>query len=235
MPGSPKHIALIMDGNGRWAEKQGSEDRIDGHERGAKVLCDIVEEAKALGVEYLTFYTFSTENWSRPEKEVDFILADLLPRYLEQKMDFMVKEQVRFKALGDIQALPDHTQELIKRVEDATVEFSEIHANLALNYSGRSEILNAVKDIAAKASEDPSVIDSLDEDKFRNYLYDPELPDPDLLIRTSGELRVSNFLLWQLAYTEIYITDVLWPDFTKEEFRQAVGEFGKRDRRYGGV
>lgn len=231
----PKHVAIIMDGNGRWARNNGAKDRTYGHERGAANISKIVSAAKGIGIGYITFYTFSTENWARPQPEVEFILSDLLVRYLERDLPFMNEQDVRFGAIGDIKRLPVEARRALERVKKATAGHKAIKATLALNYGGRREILDAVKALMDMAKTDPKVAEQLTEESFRRYLYDPDLPDPDLLIRTGGDMRVSNFFLWQMSYTEFYSTDVLWPDFGPEHLKLAISEYAKRQRRFGGL
>jgi undecaprenyl diphosphate synthase len=231
----PKHVAFIMDGNGRWAQEQGNLERIMGHEKGAGNIRKLVEAAEEIGIEYVTFFTFSTENWARPNAEVEFILSDLLVRYLEIELPFMKEKNVRFNAIGDISALPQHTRDMITRVKAETAGNTGVKTTLALNYGGRQEILEGIKKLARDAKEDPSVVEDLNLENFREYLYDPTMPDPDILVRTGGEMRVSNFFLWQLSYTEIWITDTFWPDFGPEHLFQAVEDFNSRQRRYGGL
>jgi len=231
----PRHIALIMDGNGRWAKNQGNFERIVGHEKGAGNIHHVVETADDLGIEYLTFFTFSTENWARPNAEVEFILSDLLVRYLELELPFMAEKNVRFNAIGDLSSLPEHTQEAIQHVKDETAGNTGIRVTLALNYGGRQEILDGIKKLAKEATEDPTVLDKLSTDNFHKYLYDPEMPDPDIVIRTGGEMRISNFLLWQMSYSEIWVTDVFWPEFGPQHLLEAVEDFNARQRRYGGL
>lgn len=231
----PKHVAIIMDGNGRWARKHGAKPRTEGHERGAANISKVVSAAKDLGIGYVTFYTFSTENWTRPPPEVEFILSDLLVRYLEKDLPFMIEQDVRFGVIGDIKRLPIEARHALERVEKATAGHKAIKATLALNYGGRREILDAVKALMAKARDDPKAVTELTEVSFREYLYDPDLPDPDLLIRTGGDMRVSNFFLWQMSYTEFYSTDTLWPDFGPEHLKAALSEYAKRQRRFGGL
>jgi len=235
LAGVPRHVAIIMDGNGRWARREGCEDRIAGHERGAAIISEIVEEGLENGVEYITFFAFSTENWSRPSDEVQFILSDLLPRYLELKLDFMMEKGVRFLAIGDLSRLPEEAKRALAMVEERTKDNDKITALLALNYGGRQEIIRAVKEFARDALKNPERIEELDSKKFRSYFFRPDIPDPDLLIRTSGEMRISNFLLWQMCYTELYVTDVLWPDFTREDLRKALDDYKSRQRRFGEV
>jgi len=231
----PAHIAFIMDGNGRWAREHGFSERIRGHEAGARNIPDIVEAADDAGVRFITFFMFSTENWSRPEQEVDFILSKLLKRELLAGMARMMERKVRFRVTGNIGDIPERTRGAIGSVMEATSSNLGITATLAVNYGGRQEIVDAARRMAERAREDPALLDSLDENAFRSYLYDPDIPDPDLLVRTGGEMRISNFFLWQLSYTEIYVTDKLWPDFKEEDLYEALEEFNRRQRRFGAL
>jgi undecaprenyl diphosphate synthase len=229
----PRHIGVIMDGNGRWAKQRGL-PRTAGHRAGTDAIKRVVEACGELGISYLTTYVFSAENWGRPSKEVA-MLMDLLVEMTRREIDNLHKNNVRLRAIGDLSRLPPKTrQELIKGME-VTSTNSGLNLILAISYGGRSEIVNAAKEIARKAVEDPSVIDNLDESAFSGYLYTMGIPDPELIIRTSGECRISNFLLWQAAYAELYITDVLWPDFDKKCLIAAIEDFNKRDRRFGKV
>lgn len=228
----PRHIAIIMDGNGRWAKKKGLQ-RIKGHYNGAKIIHHLTDIASKLGVKYLTLYCFSTENWRRPLEEVNFLM-DLIRNYLIEEANNMVEEGVRLTTIGDIEPLPEKVKAELIRVREMTKDCSEITLNLALNYGGRAEILHAVNALLADAKAG-RLKEAVDEKTFTEYLYTDFLPDPDLLIRTSGELRLSNFLPWQTAYTELYFTDVNWPDFTDDEFYKAVLEFQHRHRRFGGL
>ncbi len=225
----PRHIAIIMDGNGRWAKKRGL-PRTAGHAAGAETFRRIATYCRDIGVEYLTVYAFSTENWKRSVQEVSSIMG-LLRRYLEEAVDSMTRERVRIKVLGDTSALSPDIQELIRRTEEIGSKIdTKAQANLCVNYGGRDEIVRAVRRWAA---EEPGT--QLTEDVLSKYLYTAGMPDPDLIIRPSGEIRISNFLLWQSAYSEFYFTDVLWPDFTTGDIDRAIEEFRKRDRRYGGA
>ena len=223
----PKHIAIIMDGNGRWAKKR-LLPRIVGHTNGVKTVKKIVELARELNVQVLTLYAFSTENWQRPKDEVSGIMT-LLKTYLKNELDNMIKNGVSFRVSGDISRMSEDIQKELKDAIEKTKDMKSLVLNLALNYGSRQEILRACKSLIDKGIKDPT------EQDFSDCLYTKGLPDPDLLIRTSGEMRISNFLLWQLAYTEIYITDVLWPDFDEDEFCKAIIEYQKRDRRFGKV
>lgn len=229
----PCHVAIIMDGNGRWAQRKGLL-RVLGHRAGVESLRDVVKLASSLGIKFLTVYAFSTENWKRPQEEVN-ILMDLLVEYLQKEIRELHVQNVRIKAIGKIQELPLPAQREIKQAENLTRENSGLQLNLALNYGGRDEILTAIKNIVHEVQESNLNIDNLTIENFSNYLYTSDIPDPDLLIRPSGELRISNFLLWQLAYTEFWLTDIYWPDFRKIHLAQALLDFQNRERRYGGL
>ena len=228
----PNHIAIILDGNGRWAKKRGM-PRSFGHVKGCENLEDICEVAKELGVKYLTVYAFSTENWKRSKEEVDGLMK-LFRNYLKKCIKISQKNNMRVKVIGDITAFDSDIQESIEKLEDFSKDFTELHFQIALNYGSRDEITRAVnrmlEDQKAGKLETP-----VSEDTISGYLDTAGLPDPDLMIRTSGELRLSNYLLWQLAYSEFYFTDVPWPDFKKEELVKAIEKYNERDRRYGGV
>ena len=228
----PNHIAIILDGNGRWAKKRGM-PRSFGHVKGCENLEDICEVAKELGVKYLTVYAFSTENWKRSKEEVDGLMK-LFRNYLKKCIKISQKNNMRVKVIGDITAFDSDIQESIEKLEDFSKDFTDLHFQIALNYGSRDEITRAVnrmlEDQKAGNLETP-----VSEDTISGYLDTAGLPDPDLMIRTSGELRLSNYLLWQLAYSEFYFTDVPWPDFKKEELVKAIEKYNERDRRYGGV
>ena len=228
----PNHIAIILDGNGRWAKKRGM-PRSFGHVKGCENLEDICEVAKELGVKYLTVYAFSTENWKRSKEEVDGLMK-LFRNYLKKCIKISQKNNMRVKVIGDITAFDSDIQESIEKLEDFSKDFTDLHFQIALNYGSRDEITRAVnrmlEDQKAGKLETP-----VSEDTISGYLDTAGLPDPDLMIRTSGELRLSNYLLWQLAYTELYFTDVPWPDFHKPELIEAIEKYNERDRRYGGV
>lgn len=227
----PQHIAIIMDGNGRWAEKRFL-GRINGHRKGIEVVKDIVEFCREIGISYLTLYTFSKENWSRPQTEVS-ALMDLLEHHLRSELLKLVKNGIRFMAIGNTGELPAKVQKIIQEVEDKTIGNTGMVLNLALSYGGRTEIVEAAKRIALEVMQDKISVADITEEVFAKHLYTAGNPDPDLLIRTSGEFRISNFLLWQMAYTEIYVTDVLWPDFTKQHLVEALMDFQNRERRFG--
>jgi undecaprenyl diphosphate synthase len=230
--GPVRHVAIIMDGNGRWAERHGLQ-RIEGHREGAEAVKRAVETAQEIGLEYLTLYAFSTENWKRSKYEVDGLMH-LLEEFLDTQIATINEKGIRLKTIGRTWELPESVRnKLLKAVEETSNNTGGTLV-LALNYGGRAEIADAAKKIALDAIDKKLDPDKIDESVFADYLYDPELPDPDLMIRTSGELRLSNFLLWQLSYSEFYITDVLWPDFNRDEFLKAVDSLGDRDRRFGG-
>jgi undecaprenyl diphosphate synthase len=229
----PKHIAIIMDGNGRWAASRGL-PRIVGHRSGVRSVRTVVRKCSELGVKVLTLYAFSIENWNRPASEID--------RLMEYLMEFLIKErkemnqnQIRFMAIGRLQGLPEAVQQELKKTTESTAANKGMVLNLALNYGGRSEIIDAVRHLAQDVQEGQLKPSEVDERCFQNYLYTSDLPDPDLLIRTSGEQRLSNFLLWQISYTELYMTDVCWPDFGEKALLKAIESFQKRERRFGGV
>ncbi len=226
----PRHVAVIMDGNGRWAKKRNL-PRIEGHRAGAKAVQEAVESCARLGVKILTLYAFSKENWKRPKKEVA-TLWKLLEEYLKKEDKALVENKFRLKVIGQKERIPASTLRELERVEELTKRNDQLVVVLALNYGGRAEIVDGVKKILREKELDA---DSLTEEKFAQFLYTAHLPDPDLLIRTSGELRISNFLLWQIAYSEIWITDELWPDFRRKHFLQALIDYQKRERRFGDI
>ncbi len=228
----PQHIAVITDGNGRWAQKRGL-PRIVGHRQGVHSIRGIVEEAVRIGVKYLTLYSFSTENWKRPSEEVQGLMS-LFEEMAKKEAENLAKSGVKLRVMGRIRELPERVQEAMHYIEDRTKEGKILTLTLALNYGGRAEILDAVKKLFSEKKQKLD-IDQLTEEEFRNYFYQPDLPDPDLLIRTSGELRVSNFLLWQVAYAEIWVTKTLWPDFKPYHLLLAINEYQKRQRRFGRV
>lgn len=229
----PKHIAIIMDGNGRWAKEHGK-IRTAGHQAGAEVLKDIVKAADNLGVKVLTVYAFSTENWKRPKMEVDFIMQ-LLGSYLKKEIPEFNANNVQVRFVGSREGLPKSVLEELDLVLRSTAKNTGIILNLAINYGGREEIVSAAKKIVGAVQKGDLKVEDIDEKCFENFLYTGDLPAPDLLIRTGGDFRISNFLLWQLAYTEIWTTETYWPDFTPELLQAAVAEFGKRERRFGGL
>lgn len=227
----PNHVAVIMDGNGRWAKKRGL-PRIAGHRQGVNTLKEILRCCKDLGIKTLTAYAFSSENWGRPIAEVDFLMT-LFERMLRKEIDEMNAEGVRIKFIGDVNAVPISLQKEIDRAIETTKDNQAITFNVAINYGGRQEILKACRHLADKVQKGEIEAMAIDENLFEQCLYTTGCQDPDLLIRTSGEMRVSNFLLWQIAYTEIYVTDTLWPEFSLEEFDKALITYQKRQRRFG--
>ncbi len=227
----PRHVAIIMDGNGRWAKQRGK-PRLFGHRAGADSLRAVLHACRDHGVEYLTVYAFSTENWVRPREEVSGLMS-LLKTFLKKDEHDLHENQVRLRVTGRIQDLPRAVRSELERVMAATKDYRKGHLILALSYGGRAEILDAVKAIAAKVKAGELEPEQVDERVIAGHLYLPDVPDPDLMIRTSGELRLSNFLLWELSYAEFYFTDTLWPDFREEAFAQALAEYSRRQRRYG--
>lgn len=229
----PQHVAIILDGNGRWAKKRFL-PRNAGHVQGSKTVEKMCEECDKAGIKYLTVYAFSTENWARPKKEVD-ALMELLRKYLKDCVKRSMKNNMRVSVVGDITPLNDDLRESIKQVQEVSKENTGLHFQVALNYGSRDEIIRGIKKIAQEVLEGRISIDEIDSAKVSDALDTKGIPDPDLLIRTSGEQRLSNFLLWQLAYTEFYFTDVLWPDFDKKELWKAIEYYNSRDRRFGKV
>ena len=228
----PKHIGIIMDGNGRWAKKR-LLPRNMGHKKGAEVFKDITKYCNQLGLEAVTFYAFSTENWKRPQEEIDGLMK-LFKQYLIDAFDYE-KENNRVIFLGDKSAFNDELKELMIEIETKTADRTGMILNLALNYGSRSEIVNACRQIAQKVKDGDMSVDDISEENFSDYLYTKNQPDPDFILRPSGEKRISNFLLWQCAYSEFIYMDVLWPDFTRKDLDAAIEEFNKRNRRFGGV
>ena len=227
----PKHIAIIMDGNGRWAKKHGKE-RIFGHKHGVKSVKKIVEISAELGVEFLTLYAFSTENWKRPKYEVDALMS-ILVNALHSEIDLLNNNNIVLGTIGDTGSLPKDVQNELNEAINATSKNTGLKLIIALSYSSRWEIIRAVKDIAKDVTENNIVIDDINDDLFKEYLCTANIPDPELIIRTSGEKRISNFLLWQISYAEFYFTEKLWPDFGKDELINAIFEFQNRERRFG--
>ena len=227
----PKHIAIIMDGNGRWAAERGF-DRVTGHQHGVTSVREITEVAAEIGIEYLTLYTFSTENWSRPQYEID-ALMELLIDTIEKETPTLNKNNIRLMAIGDLSRLPGNAEEKLKRCINQTSKNTGLALVLALSYSSRWEITNALKNISKEIESGKLTVDDICDDLISNYLTTKDIPDPDLLIRTSGEVRISNFLLWQIAYTELYFTNTHWPAFRQESFYEAIIEFQHRERRFG--
>ncbi|NPA13548.1 MAG: isoprenyl transferase [Aquificae bacterium] len=223
----PTHVAVIMDGNGRWARRRGL-PRVYGHRAGAERVEEILQTAKEVGVKWLSVFAFSTENWQRPKEEVDTIMS-LLVEYINKKVPYLLENNIRLRFMGRIDQLPENIKQTVLEGEEATKGCKGMNFVVALNYSGKAEIIDAVNRILAEGKG------SITEEDFRKYFYIPEMPDPDLLIRTSGEERISNFMLWQMAYTEFYFTETLWPDFDREEFFKALYEYQSRERRFGKV
>lgn len=229
----PQHVAIIMDGNGRWAKLRGL-DRTKGHEAGAESVRAVLRACKEAGVKYLTLYAFSTENWSRPKSEINALMR-LLVRFLRNHEADLHKEEIRLRVIGSPEGLPTLVQSALRRTMKATEHYERSQLILALNYGARDEIVRAVRRISRLAKNGELDISAIDEAVVRQHLDAPDIPDPDLMIRTSGEMRLSNFLLWQLSYTELYVTDTLWPDFREEEFFKALAAYSRRGRRFGRV
>ncbi|WP_088105122.1 isoprenyl transferase [Halalkalibacter urbisdiaboli] len=229
----PKHVAIIMDGNGRWAKQKGL-PRIAGHREGMKVINKIVRQANNLGVEILTLYAFSTENWKRPKTEVDYLMK-LPERFLGIELPKLIEQNVKVRLMGSLENLPEHTLLAVQKAVHETRNNTGLVLNFALNYGSRFEILEAMKAIAQQVQSGQLKEQDINEELLNKYLMTSDLRDPDLLIRTSGEIRLSNFMLWQLAYSEFWFTDVLWPDFNEEHFADAIAVYQKRARRYGGI
>lgn len=229
----PQHVAIILDGNGRWAKKRGM-PRNYGHAQGAKNVEKICEEAWRMGIKYLTVYAFSTENWNRPQNEVDALMK-LLRNYMKTCLKTAAQNDMKVRVIGDITRLDEDIQKRILELEEATKDNGGLNFQIAINYGSRDEMIRAMKKLSDDCMKGSVKAEDITEELFSDYLDTKGIPDPDLLIRTSGELRLSNFLLWQLAYAEFYFTDVSWPDFTKEELEKAVVQYNSRDRRYGGV
>ena len=229
----PRHVAIIMDGNGRWAKRRGL-PRTAGHAAGAETFRTIATYCKDIGLDYLTVYAFSTENWKRPEAEVSAIVG-LLKKYLFESIEKMEKDKIRLHFFGDLSPLPQELRDLCARTDDISTHYEGMQVNGCFNYGGRDEIVRAARAFAARCVEQGRDPESLTEAEFGDLLWSAGVPDPDLIIRPSGEVRVSNFLLWQSAYAEYYFTDVLWPDFSKEELNMALAAYQGRSRRFGGV
>ena len=229
----PNHIAIILDGNGRWAKAQGK-PRSYGHVKGCQNLEVICDDMKELGVKYLTVYAFSTENWKRSQDEIK-VLMNLFRGYLKKCIKISERNKMRVKIIGDISAFDPDIQKKIRELEEFSKDYTELHFQIALNYGSRDEILRGIRKLVQDAADGKVLPEKIDEQIFENYLDTAGIPDPDLLIRTSGEQRLSNYLLWQLAYTEFYFTDVPWPAFRKPELIEAIETYNARDRRYGGV
>lgn len=229
----PTHVSIIMDGNGRWAKKRGM-PRTFGHKRGAEVVMDICRESFQLGIKYLTIYAFSTENWNRPEMEVRTLMT-LFGRYLKICYGEAMENHMRVRVIGDRTGLSAELREKIRELEEASAGFTEFYLQIAINYGSRDEMLRAMKRMMGDYKNGNISPEELDEARFASYLDTAGIPDPDLMIRTSGELRLSNYLMWQHAYSEFYFTDTAWPDFSREELLKAIEAYTKRDRRYGRV
>ena len=231
-PAIPRHIAIVMDGNGRWAKQKGL-PRTAGHAAGAENFRKIATYCKNIGVQYLTVYAFSTENWKRPQEEVSTIMH-LLEKYLQEAIETMERDQIRMKVLGNVEGMPENLKRMIEQTEEISKRYEGFQANICINYGGRDEIVHAAKlyvqdVLAGNAGSD------LTEELFSDYIFSAGIPDPELVIRPGGEIRVSNFLLWQCAYSEFYFTDVLWPDFNSKELDKAIEAYNRRERRFGGV
>lgn len=227
----PKHVAIIMDGNGRWAKKRAM-NRIRGHEEGAASVRNIVKASREIGIRWLTFYAFSEENWKRPKYEVEALMK-LLSRFVKSELNDMLDNGIRFQTIGRIEKLPKYVQKILRKAKEETSENKDMVLTLALSYGSRQELSHAVRKIAERIEAGDLTAEKITEQIISDTLYTAGMPDPDLLIRTSAEYRLSNFLLWQMAYTEFYFTPTLWPEFRKEEYWQAIGEYQKRERRFG--
>jgi len=227
----PAHIAVIMDGNGRWARQRGL-DRVFGHQKGVEAVRNIIEASAELGIKYLTLYAFSTENWGRPDEEVSALMGIMI-QSLNKETDTLIKNNIRMLTIGDVNRLSSDVKIRLDDTLKLTSVCTGLKLIIALSYSSRWEITEAARKLAVDLKKGVVDIDSIDEEKFESYLSTTGIPDPDLMIRTSGEMRISNFLLWQLAYTELYITETLWPVFGKDEFYEAIIEYQRRERRFG--
>ena len=233
LPDIPRHIAVIMDGNGRWAGERGLPRR-EGHRAGAESVREVTEACMELGVEYLTLYAFSSENWSRPSDEVEALMS-LLERFLSEKQKELRKQNIRLLAIGQIDRLPEKTRKLLHQIMEETAHHDAMTLVLALSYGAREEIVAASRSIAREVLDGKLDIDSIDSETFANHLQTRGIPDPDLLVRSSGEMRISNFLLWQISYAEIVIVKKYWPDFRKSDLLQVIDEYRRRHRRFGGL
>ncbi|HOP35586.1 MAG TPA: isoprenyl transferase [Syntrophales bacterium] len=227
----PRHIAVIMDGNGRWA-KQRSLKRIEGHRKGAQSVREIVRACREIGVRYLTLFAFSVENWQRPREEVTALMV-LLREYLLSELEEMLENGISLRSIGNVEALPPLIRETLAEIEDKTKGNDRMTLTLALSYGGRDEIVTAAREIARRSRAGTLKEEEITKETFSRFLFTAAMPDPDILIRTSGEYRISNFLLWQMAYTELYFTDVLWPDFSREHLLRAIADYQNRERRFG--
>ncbi len=229
----PQHVAVIMDGNGRWAQERGK-PRTDGHRAGAESVRACAEACGDLGIKFLTLYAFSSENWRRPKREINALMT-LLERFLKSQTKEMLKNNIRLQTIGRIEDLPPNCQQVLQKSKEATAANDGLDLILALNYGGREEIIDGVRSVAEAVQEGRLDLDALDPAEFSTHLHTRGFPDPDLLIRTSGEMRLSNFLLWQISYAEIVISKKFWPDFGRDDFIQAVQEYARRQRRFGGI
>lgn len=229
----PAHVAIIMDGNGRWAKERGM-PRVAGHREGMKTINRIVEKAHLMGIKYITLYAFSTENWKRPKSEVEFLMR-MPEKFITKELPALMKNNVKVQMMGSTDLLPAHTMKAVKKAIDDTADNTGIVMNIAMNYGGRDELVRAVKALGEEVENGSIRAEDIEEKDIHSKLFSSDLPDPDLLIRTSGEIRLSNFMLWQLAYSEFWFTDVLWPDFNGEHLEEAIKVFQERKRRYGGV
>ncbi|ERI62184.1 di-trans,poly-cis-decaprenylcistransferase [Capnocytophaga sp. oral taxon 863 str. F0517] len=227
----PKHLAIIMDGNGRWAKQQGK-PRIFGHEKGAKTVREIIQEVSEIGIPYLTLYAFSTENWKRPKLEVE-ALMHLLSRYLKKEVAIMQENNIRLNAIGDLESLPAKVRKELYKAMEQTQNNTSTTVSLALAYGGQQELLQMTQQLAQRVQQGLLIPQQITPELIQQTLYTQNIPPVDLLIRTSGECRISNFLLWQIAYAELYFTDILWPDFSPEELRKALANYQNRERRFG--
>lgn len=229
----PKHIAIIMDGNGRWAKMRGLL-RTEGHRAGIERIKEVVSFCSEIGVKVLTLFAFSTENWKRPKREVNMLMR-ILDRFLIRQVSELNKNNIRFMAIGRLGGLPDFLQDKLHKAMESTKDNSGLIVNMALNYGSRSEIVDATKSVVQSILENRLKLGEIDENAFSQYLYTAGLPDPDILIRTSGEMRISNFLLWQISYAEFYFSKKFWPDFGKEDLLKAIKEYNRRERKFGGL
>ncbi len=229
----PSHVAIIMDGNGRWAKKHRL-SRVKGHEKGSEAVRTIVRTCREIGISYLTLYAFSTENWQRPKIEVAALMS-ILKKFLKKEQQELMDNNIRLTAIGEIERMPEDVQQALHKTMSLTKKNNGMLLNLALSYGGRAEIVKMVKEIAIKTAEGKIVPDLITSELISEHLYTRDIPDPDLLIRTSGEMRISNFLLWQIAYTEIFVTETFWPDFSKDEFFRILKDYQQRERRFGKV
>ncbi len=234
LPGNlPVHVAIIMDGNGRWARRRGL-PRVAGHRAGMSRVRQVIRDCDEIGIRYLTLYAFSTENWKRPKDEVEYLMR-LPGEFFRSEIDELVERGVQVRFIGDTDKLPLHTQEIVRKTLERTRDNTGMVVNFALNYGGRSDVLDAVRAYAREVAAGTTTWEDLREETFQPYLSTGDIPDPDLVIRTSGELRLSNFLIWQAAYAELWFTDVLWPDFTRADLEQAIRDYQGRKRRFGGL